>query len=155
MGNKRGMRWTDILCCLSVVLFWLRVSFSSSKFLFHAWHHLKICFVLSLSFYIWGYFFSKWNILKLFLPTSSQPLLFGSHPCTFIFYPIGRMALFDFSSPNSWMFLLLNMQDYKKAEHWRIDASEPWCWRRLLRVPWTARRSNQSILKEISPDYSL
>ena len=43
----------------------------------------------------------------------------------------------------------------KKAEHQRIDASELWCWRRLLRVPWTARRSNQSILKEISPDYSL
>ena len=39
----------------------------------------------------------------------------------------------------------------KKAESWRIDASELWCWRRLLRVPWTARRSNQSILKEISP----
>ena len=43
----------------------------------------------------------------------------------------------------------------KKAEHWRIDAFELWCWRRLLRVPWTVRRSNQSILKEISPDYSL
>ena len=43
----------------------------------------------------------------------------------------------------------------KKAEHGRIDAFEPWCWRRLLRVPWTARRSNQSILKEISPGYSL
>ena len=43
----------------------------------------------------------------------------------------------------------------KKAEHWRIDAFELWCWRRLLRVPWTARRSNQSILKEISPGRSL
>ena len=43
----------------------------------------------------------------------------------------------------------------KKAEHWIIDASELWCWRRLLRVPWTARSSNQSILKEISPEYSL
>jgi len=43
----------------------------------------------------------------------------------------------------------------KKAEHWRIDAFELWCWRRLLIVPWTARRSNQSILKEISPEYSL
>ena len=43
----------------------------------------------------------------------------------------------------------------KKAEHQRIDASELWCWRRLLRVPWTARRSNQSILKEISPEYWL
>ena len=43
----------------------------------------------------------------------------------------------------------------KKAEHWRIDAFELWCWRRLLRVPWTARRSTQSILKEISPGCSL
>ena len=43
----------------------------------------------------------------------------------------------------------------KKAEHRRSDAFELWCWRRLLRVPWTARRSNQSILKEISPEYSL
>ena len=43
----------------------------------------------------------------------------------------------------------------KKAEHQRIDSFEPWCWRRLLRVPWTARRSNQSILKEISPGISL
>ena len=43
----------------------------------------------------------------------------------------------------------------KNAEHQRIDAFELWCWRRLLRVPWTARRSNQSILKEISPEYSL
>ena len=43
----------------------------------------------------------------------------------------------------------------KKTECWRIDAFELWCWRRLLRVPWAARRSNQSILKEISPEYSL
>ena len=43
----------------------------------------------------------------------------------------------------------------KKAEHWRIDAFELWCWRRLLRVPWTARRSNQCILKEIGPGCSL
>ena len=43
----------------------------------------------------------------------------------------------------------------KKAEHWRIDAFELWCWRRLLRVPWTARRSNHPILKEISPECSL
>ena len=43
----------------------------------------------------------------------------------------------------------------KKAECWRIDAFELWCWRRLSRVPWTARRSNHSILKEISPEYSL
>ena len=43
----------------------------------------------------------------------------------------------------------------KKAEHQRIDVFELWCWRRLLRVPWTVRRSNQSILKEINPEYSL
>ena len=43
----------------------------------------------------------------------------------------------------------------KKAEHQRIDAFKLWCWRRLLRVPWTARRSNQSILKEMNPEYSL
>ena len=43
----------------------------------------------------------------------------------------------------------------KKAEHWRIDAIELWCWKRLLRVPWTARRSNQSILKDFSPEYWL
>ena len=43
----------------------------------------------------------------------------------------------------------------RKGMHWRIDISELWCWRRLSRVPWTSRRSNQSILKEINPDYSL
>ena len=43
----------------------------------------------------------------------------------------------------------------KNSEHLRIDAFELWCWRRLLRIPWTARRSNQSILREISPEYSL
>ena len=43
----------------------------------------------------------------------------------------------------------------KRDEHQRIDAFELWCWRRLLRIPWTARRSNQSILKEINPEYSL
>ena len=49
----------------------------------------------------------------------------------------------------------LESETIKKAETWRIDAFELWCWRRLLRVPWTARRSNLSILKEISPEYSL
>ena len=47
------------------------------------------------------------------------------------------------------------IQTIKKAEHQRTDAFELWCWRRLLRVPWTVRRSNQSIIKEISPEYSL
>ena len=59
---------------------------------------------------------------------------------------------YGFSSGLVWMWELDNK---KKAECWRIDAFELWCWRRLLRVPWTARWSNQSILKEISPEYSL
>ena len=58
---------------------------------------------------------------------------------------------YGFSSSHVWMWEL----DYKKAEQQRIDAFELWCWRRLLRVPWTARRSHQSVLKEISPEYSL
>ena len=56
-----------------------------------------------------------------------------------------------FSSSHAWMWEL----DYEESWVRRIDAFELWCWRRLLRVPWTARRSNQSILKEISPEYSL
>ena len=58
---------------------------------------------------------------------------------------------YGFPSSHVWMWEL----EYKKAESQRIDAFELWHWRKLLRVPWTARRSNQSILKEISPEYSL
>ena len=58
---------------------------------------------------------------------------------------------YGFSSIHVWMWELY----YKESWAWRIDAFELWCWRRLLRVPWTARRSSQSILKEISPEYSL
>ena len=58
---------------------------------------------------------------------------------------------YGFSSGHGWC----DSWTVKKAERWRIDAFELWCWRRLLRVPWTARRSNQSILKEISPGCSL
>ena len=60
---------------------------------------------------------------------------------------------YGFSSSHVWMREL--GYKIKKAEHRRIDAFELWCWRRLLRVPWAARRSNQFILKEISPEYSL
>ena len=58
---------------------------------------------------------------------------------------------YGFSSSQVW----IKSWTIKKAEPWRIDAFELWCWRRLLRVPWTARRPNQSILKEINPGYSL
>ena len=59
---------------------------------------------------------------------------------------------YGFSGSHAWMW---ELDHKKKAEHWRIDAFELWCWRRVLRVPWTARRSNQSVLKEINPEYSL
>ena len=59
----------------------------------------------------------------------------------------GRIFVRKFTTCESWTI--------KVAERWRIDAFELWCWRRLLRVPWTARRLNQSILKEINPEYSL
>ena len=58
---------------------------------------------------------------------------------------------YGFSSSHVWMWEL----DCKKAERWRMDAFKLWCWRILLRVPWTAMKSNQSVLKEISPEYSL
>ena len=58
---------------------------------------------------------------------------------------------YGFSSSRVWMWEL----GHKKAECWRTDAVKLWCWTRLLRIPWTARRSNQSILKEINPEYSL
>ena len=58
---------------------------------------------------------------------------------------------YDFASSHVWMWEL----DNKNTEHWRTGAFELWCWRRLLRVPWTARISNQSIIKEINPEYSL
>ena len=58
---------------------------------------------------------------------------------------------YGFSCSHAWIWEL----DHNNAERQRIDAFELWCWKRLLRVPWTARRSNQSILKEISPEYSL
>ena len=59
---------------------------------------------------------------------------------------------YAFSSSHVWMW---ESWTIKKAEHWRIDAFELWYWRRLLRVLWTVRRSNQSILKEVNPEYSL
>ena len=64
---------------------------------------------------------------------------------------VHKVKSYGFSSSHVWMWELT----IKKAEHQRIDAFELWCWRSLLGVPWTARRSNQSILKEINPEYSL
>ena len=55
----------------------------------------------------------------------------------------------------SWTIKKIKIKERKKAELQKIDGFELWCWRRLLRIPWTARRFNQSILKEIKPEYSL
>ena len=63
------------------------------------------------------------------------------------YFSSGHVRVWELDCKESWAL--------KKAECWRIDAFELWCWRRLSRVPWTARRSNHSILKEISPEYSL
>ena len=66
-------------------------------------------------------------------------------------WALNYYVFFTYSS----MYVRMWESDIKKSEHWRIDASELWCWRRLLKVPWTVRRSNQSILKEINPEYPL
>ena len=71
--------------------------------------------------------------------------------CKFFFFLNFKLTFLSFSSSRVW----IESQTIKKAECQRIDAFELWCWRRLLRVPWSARRSNQSILKEISPEHSL
>ena len=76
----------------------------------------------------------------------SSPLVFQLLRLDHIWYGLWTFSVVRYGC-GSWTI--------KKAECWRIDAFELWCWRRLLRVPWTARRSNQSILKEISPEYSL
>ena len=71
--------------------------------------------------------------------------------------PLGRKVMTNLDSILKAETLLCQQKSWtiKKAEHWKIDAFELWCWKRLLRVPWTAGRSNQSTLKEISPEYSL
>ena len=82
-------------------------------------------------------------------PKGNQPWIFIGRTDAEAEFPIFWPPVFPvvMYGCESWMI--------KKAEHWRSDAFELWCWRRLLRVPWTVRRSNQSILKEISPGYSL
>ena len=76
--------------------------------------------------------------------------IWHTNPKIFIIWPFTTKAMV-------FLVVIYGCENWtiKKAERWRIDAFELWCWRRLLRVPWTARRSNQSILKEISPEYSL
>ena len=83
----------------------------------------------------------NWLLVELTLTPYLWVLPIKVHLVKAMFFPVFKYGC------ESWTI--------KKAEHQRIDAFELWCWRRLLRVPWTARRCNQSILKEISPEHSL
>ena len=96
--------------------------------------------VLSLHVYL---LISKFYSHRQYLPTVYK---YNTNTWLSIFVTLYLSQGYGFSS-ESWTI--------EKAEHRRIDAFELWCWRRLLRVPWTARRSNQSVLQEISPEYSL
>ena len=113
-----------------------------------------------MSLWYWFAFVWYWVILSnISGPFGYLYVFFGKMPIQILYshldWIIGNKGPsshgYGFSSGHVWMWEL----DYKKAEHRRIDAFELWCWRRLLRVPWTSRRSNQSILKEISPGCSL
>ena len=86
--------------------------------------------------------------------TSAQHRIVPSTFCLKYNYYINRIY-FDWFLISTELNMLCESWTVKKAECWRIDAFEPWCWRRLLRVPWTARRFSQSILKEIRPGCSL
>ena len=109
----------------------------------------------SLSLFTFMHWRRKWQPTPVFLPGESQ----GQRTSV---YGVAqsRTRLTQLSSSSSSMAFPVVMYRceswiIKKAECWRIDAFELWCWRRLLRVPWTAKRSNQSVLKEINPEYSL
>ena len=103
---------------------------------------------------------SRWrdsclNFIKRILKTLPILLLCLSPSKIFIEKLVWILHLILAKRPRSNVRFRHESWTVKKAEHQRIDAFKLWCWRRLLRVPWTARRSNQSILKEISPGYSL
>ena len=91
---------------------------------------------------------SRWVSIPSWLPESLRSFLCSSvYPC--------YLFLISSASVKSTPSVFCAHLSIKKAEHWRTDAFELWCWERFLRIPWTARRSNQSILKQISPEYSL
>ena len=108
------------------------------------------CLAFLGSLHIW-YFF-EWTVIQI---TIKQNVMGVPHTHTHTqinFADKGPSSQsYGFSNSHVWMWKL----DYKERWAQKIDAFELWCWRRFLRVPWTARRSNQSILKEISPEYSL
>ena len=91
---------------------------------------------------------SRWVIIPSWLPESLRSFLCSSVYSCYLF-------LISSASVKSTPSVFCAHLSIKKAEHWRTDAFELWCWERFLRIPWTARRSNQSIPKEISPECSL
>ena len=112
----------------------------------------------SLSLFTFMHWRRKWQPTPVFLPGKSQgrgawwAAVYGvAQSRTRLKWHSSSSQGYGFSSSHVWM----DSWTIKKTECWRIDAFELWCWRRLLRVPWTARRANQSILKEIKPGYSL
>ena len=132
----------------------------------------KVCLAKAMVFPVVMYGCESWTLKKVKVKSLCHVRLFAT-PLTVAYQAptsmgFERKRLFFFKSlfKRDLKFLLkslkrlfflksLSLKTLNKAEHPRIDAFEPWCWRRLLSVPWTARRSNQSILKEISPEYSL
>ena len=125
MGNKCVVVWT---------FFWHCQVFLGSKITSHGdcSHKVKRCLLLRIK---------AMTKLDSVLKIRDIAFLTKVHVVKYMAFPVVMYGW------ESWTI--------KKAEHWRIDTFELWCWRRLLRVPWTARRSKQSILMEISPEYSL
>ena len=126
--NYPGGIFSDILFLLDILSIW---------WFFFSWDaefDLMIFFLVD-SIMI------RWQMLKSILKSRDITLPTKVHLIKAIVFPV---VMYEYES---WTI--------KKAEHWKNDAFELWCWRRLLRFPWTARRSNRSILKEISPEYSL
>ena len=99
----------------------------------------------------------KWQFMTVFLPREAcgQRSLLGC--CPLVAQGWTRLKWLSIHACMVFPVVMYRYESLtvKKAEHWRIDVFELWCWKRLLRVPWTARRANYSILKEISPKYSL
>ena len=131
-------------CSHSTTSYWWWASYLSLPSLHFLIYKMRIKIIPIL----WGYEEDKNEIIHKAWETLNYHYLF------FLFSSSWRLDPWFPSSQSYGFSSICEGWTIKKAEHWRIDAFELWCWRRLLRIPWTARRFNQSILKEISPEYS-
>ena len=130
-------------CSHSTTSYWWWASYLSLPSLHFLIYKMRIKIIPIL----WGYEEDKNEIIHKAWETLNYHYLF------FLFSSSWRLDPWFPSSQSYGFSSICEGWTIKKAEHWRIDAFELWCWRRLLRIPWTARRFNQSILKEISPEY--